>query len=183
MKWRFWIDVGGTFTDCLATAPDGRALQSKVLSSGLTKGTIDRFESEDGIVAVISPSFSESPDGFWNGAHVRFIDDKGQTIGENQIKRFRADSREPSFLLAQPLNQQITQAAIDIEIDAGVHAPVVAIHRAMGIAFTNQLPDCEVQLGTTARHQRIANTDGCQRRVGDLDWFSRPTGDWRPITA
>ncbi len=38
--WEFWIDVGGTFTDCLARAPDGRVLTRKVLSSGVTKGTI-----------------------------------------------------------------------------------------------------------------------------------------------
>ena len=38
--WEFWIDVGGTFTDCLARAPDGRLLDRKVLSSGVTKGTV-----------------------------------------------------------------------------------------------------------------------------------------------
>ena len=153
MKWRFWIDVGGTFTDCLATAPDGRSLQSKVLSSGLTKGTIDRFESEEGMVVLVSHSFSDSPDGFWNGAKLRFVDDKGQTIAENRVKQFRADLRDSSFLLTQPIDRQVTQTATGIEIDAGVHAPVVAIHRAMGIAFTDPLtdplPDCEVQLGTT----------------------------------
>ncbi|MEO0965707.1 MAG: hydantoinase/oxoprolinase N-terminal domain-containing protein, partial [Planctomycetota bacterium] len=31
-RWAFSIDVGGTFTDCVATAPDGRRLQTKVLS-------------------------------------------------------------------------------------------------------------------------------------------------------
>ncbi len=38
--WEFWIDVGGTFTDCLARAPDGRVLTRKVLSSGVNKGTV-----------------------------------------------------------------------------------------------------------------------------------------------
>ena len=30
--WQFWIDRGGTFTDIVARAPDGRLIQSKLLS-------------------------------------------------------------------------------------------------------------------------------------------------------
>ncbi len=32
MRWQFWIDRGGTFTDVIAQAPDGRRLTHKVLS-------------------------------------------------------------------------------------------------------------------------------------------------------
>src|SRR5207245_1408943 len=35
--WEFWIDVGGTFTDCIARSPDDRLVECKVLSSGATK--------------------------------------------------------------------------------------------------------------------------------------------------
>src|SRR5436190_17304198 len=31
-KWHFWIDRGGTFTDVVARAPDGRILTRKLLS-------------------------------------------------------------------------------------------------------------------------------------------------------
>ena len=30
--WRFWIDRGGTFTDIVARAPDGRLTTAKLLS-------------------------------------------------------------------------------------------------------------------------------------------------------
>ncbi len=30
--WQFWIDRGGTFTDIVARAPDGRLLTHKLLS-------------------------------------------------------------------------------------------------------------------------------------------------------
>ena len=33
--WRFWIDVGGTFTDCIACRPDGTLATHKLLSIGL----------------------------------------------------------------------------------------------------------------------------------------------------
>ncbi|HWB45133.1 MAG TPA: hydantoinase/oxoprolinase N-terminal domain-containing protein, partial [Hyphomicrobiaceae bacterium] len=32
-RWHFWIDRGGTFTDVVAQAPDGRVLARKVLSN------------------------------------------------------------------------------------------------------------------------------------------------------
>ena len=32
MTWEFWIDRGGTFTDVVARAPDGRLIISKLLS-------------------------------------------------------------------------------------------------------------------------------------------------------
>jgi len=35
---QFWIDVGGTFTDCIGRAPDGRMMRHKLLSSGAVKG-------------------------------------------------------------------------------------------------------------------------------------------------
>ena len=41
-RWEFWIDVGGTFTDCLAKTPDGAIRQHKLLSSGVTKGRVDQ---------------------------------------------------------------------------------------------------------------------------------------------
>jgi len=38
--WQFWIDVGGTFTDCIGRGPDGRLRRHKLLSSGVTKGGV-----------------------------------------------------------------------------------------------------------------------------------------------
>ncbi len=32
MRWKFWIDVGGTFTDCVAASPQGEMHTAKVLS-------------------------------------------------------------------------------------------------------------------------------------------------------
>lgn len=37
-KWHFWIDVGGTFTDCFDVTPSENLLRHKLLSSGKTKG-------------------------------------------------------------------------------------------------------------------------------------------------
>ena len=40
MKTEFWIDVGGTFTDCLLHSTDKVTRSHKVLSSGKVQGTV-----------------------------------------------------------------------------------------------------------------------------------------------
>jgi 5-oxoprolinase (ATP-hydrolysing) len=45
--WEFWIDVGGTFTDCLAKLPDGTIKTHKLLSSGSYKGRIGSGSTRD----------------------------------------------------------------------------------------------------------------------------------------
>ena len=38
--WRIWVDTGGTFTDCVAVAPDGRVARAKVLSTSALRGRV-----------------------------------------------------------------------------------------------------------------------------------------------
>ncbi|MCZ8322578.1 MAG: hydantoinase B/oxoprolinase family protein [Novosphingobium sp.] len=45
-EWQFWIDRGGTFTDVVARAPDGRVLTAKLLSE-------DPARTEDAAIAAI----------------------------------------------------------------------------------------------------------------------------------
>ena len=66
MTWQFSIDVGGTFTDCIAVSPSGRSTRLKVLSSAVTKGAIEQLES----YGFRDSSRSEAVD-FWNGYSVR----------------------------------------------------------------------------------------------------------------
>ena len=43
VDWSFAIDVGGTFTDCLAFHPDHPTRTVKVLSTGISKAQIDQL--------------------------------------------------------------------------------------------------------------------------------------------
>ena len=40
MAWKFWIDTGGTFTDCIALSPQGEELRVKTLSSSALRGNV-----------------------------------------------------------------------------------------------------------------------------------------------
>ncbi|MDI9411895.1 MAG: hydantoinase/oxoprolinase N-terminal domain-containing protein, partial [Bacteroidia bacterium] len=49
--WQIALDVGGTFTDAVAVAPDGSVHSTKVLSSGLIRTTIT--VDDTGIIAEL----------------------------------------------------------------------------------------------------------------------------------
>lgn len=108
-RYKVWVDVGGTFTDCFVVAPDDAAgqtgkilrgkniLRGKVLSSGLTKATIGPGSAPS---TLIDLSFQHLPDDFWVGAKVKLAG-----------HAFRASSNAsvvPQKLVPQATTQQIT---------------------------------------------------------------------------
>src|SRR4051794_34859890 len=62
--WEFWIDVGGTFTDCLAKAPDGSIRRHKLLSSGAIKGRVGSGSARQ---TIVDAHRKRDPPGFWTG--------------------------------------------------------------------------------------------------------------------
>src|SRR6185369_4382166 len=76
-NWEFWIDVGGTFTDCLAKTPDGSMRRHKLLSSGVTKGRVGSGSSQD---AIVDTARQGDPPDFWAGWQLTLIGDDGREI-------------------------------------------------------------------------------------------------------
>ena len=72
-EWHFWIDRGGTFTDVVARAPDGRVLTAKLLSE-------DPSRAEDAAIAAIR-QLSEAGTGPLPPAAVRM----GTTVATNAL--------------------------------------------------------------------------------------------------
>ena len=79
--WEFWLDVGGTFTDCLARTPDGELLRRKVLSSAVTKG---RAAVESSPEEIVDPARAELA-GFWVGYELRLLDDAGAVVAQTTV--------------------------------------------------------------------------------------------------
>ena len=67
-RWEFWIDVGGTFTDCFAHTPEGHLLRHKLLSSGITPG---RIGSDSDPRRIFDPARCADPAEFWVGYRIR----------------------------------------------------------------------------------------------------------------
>ena len=90
--WEFWIDVGGTFTDCIGRSPEGRLVTRKVLSSGITKGRVAVFKKW---VHFVDESRAGDPDDFWTGYKLRFYGAAGHVISITPVYGF--DGRTGTF--------------------------------------------------------------------------------------
>src|ERR1700755_2187468 len=86
-NWEFWIDVGGTFTDCLAKAPDGSIRRHKLLSSGVTKGRVGPGSTRD---AIVDRARCDEPPAFWIGWRLLIVDGAGDEIDAAPVIAFDA---------------------------------------------------------------------------------------------
>src|SRR5687768_11047166 len=137
-RWQFWIDVGGTFTDCLARRPDGTLLRRKVLSSGVTKGRAHCL----GYDTIVDPERIE-PERFWVGYTFRLLDGIGAVIDESQVGL----SVPGRIWLSSPLHAW--RESLHYELVSPEDAPILGIRLFLGLGLEQLTPPCDVRLGTT----------------------------------
>ena len=118
--WQFWIDVGGTFTDCVARSPEGELVRRKVLSSGVTKGCLSAPAS--GQALVDSRRIGETPD-FYRGFSLRADGGSGLWVELGVVRRF--DAATGTFHLSDPL-AAVVPAGAAYELYADIESPVLA---------------------------------------------------------
>src|SRR5437879_1392365 len=125
MTWQFWLDVGGTFTDCLARAPDGRLLRRKVLSSGVTKGRV----VEAALGHVVVESNVSVPDGFWTGYILFVFDEHGVELAADMVLN---SVRDGKLLRLDTLDIGWPPQSRSYEIASVEEAPILAIRLFLG---------------------------------------------------
>src|SRR5687767_10348660 len=106
-RWEFWIDVGGTFTDCFARRPDGTLVRHKLLSSGVTKGAAAESSTRQ---EIFDPARARDPEGVWKGYRLRVLDPQGQPLAEGRVDRF--DSKRGTLHLSEPLPIEVRRGQI-----------------------------------------------------------------------
>ncbi len=141
--WEFWIDVGGTFTDCIARSPENELLTAKVLSSGITKGQVGEVVGTD---RLIDETRSGEVDGFWNGYRIRFLDAHGQAVHQGIVRA--SSGARATLQVEQPL-LAVVEPGMAYELEAGEEAPILAIRRILGLKRDQAIPSVSVKLGTT----------------------------------
>lgn len=148
-RWEFWIDVGGTFTDCLARRPDGVILSHKLLSTSIYKGTVEAGSSAD---AIMDSRRREDPQGFFNGFGVtlsgaerageaRRADYDGVTVRAFDAATGRLELERP--LAATP------ETGTTYELASPEEAPLAGIRWLFGKRLGDDLGDIDVRLSTT----------------------------------
>jgi 5-oxoprolinase (ATP-hydrolysing) len=175
-RWEFWIDVGGTFTDCLARCPDGSLQRYKLLSSGVTKGRVRDASSRNGI---IDPQRIGDPTGFWVDWQLAIVDDAGRPIDAAKVTDFDAASgRLRLDGLARP---PLPHTAY--ELSCGAEAPVVGIRYLLGLRLAERVPPVALRLGTTRGTNALLTHSGARtalvttrgfRDVLEIGYQARP---------
>ncbi|MCA9099977.1 MAG: hydantoinase B/oxoprolinase family protein, partial [Planctomycetales bacterium] len=142
-RWQFWIDVGGTFTDCIARRPDGQLVTTKVLSTGVTKGA-----AADGsaTTAIVDLARCGDPPQFWDGYELRLIDTAGNVVARSRVASFHAATG--ALRLTTPLSSAPTVGQT-YELAGDEEAPVLAIRWLLGLRRDEPIPSVVVRLGTT----------------------------------
>src|SRR5688572_5534070 len=119
-RWKFWIDVGGTFTDCLAKCPDGSIHRHKLLSSGATKGRTAESSTQN---VIVDSARRRDPADFWIGWQLAIFDEAGNSVDSAIVTGFdvAAGSLSLSGLRQSPAD------GTAYELRCHEEAPVVAI--------------------------------------------------------
>ena len=141
-RWEFWIDVGGTFTDCVAKDLSGALHRHKLLSSGVTKGRVGAGSSSR---FFIDPARRGGPADFWVGWAVAVVGDDGQVLDRGEVAAFdfatgRLDVRS---LGREPI------VGTRYELRCALDAPVIAIRYLLGLPLSQPVPPVDLRLGTT----------------------------------
>jgi 5-oxoprolinase (ATP-hydrolysing) len=150
-RWQFWIDVGGTFTDCLAVEPGGAIHRAKVLSSGRLRFQGEPAASLDELRLVDS---NRPANDFFAGWRLSL--EKGRF--SSRIRSFDAETGLLRLENARP----DSIAADDVELWNGEEAPVVAIRRFLGLRLAEPVGDVDVRLGTTRGTNALLERQGAR---------------------
>ncbi len=148
-RWRIRVDVGGTFTDCVARAPDGALHLAKVLSTSAVRG---RLHGVSGRWLEFRSNGATAPAGAFVGGFVT-IGGESYRIEEGEVMRLRIDR---NFGKLEP--------GAPIDIVSPEPAPILAARIVTGTVAGRPLPPTDFRLATTRatnallerRHARCA---------------------------
>ncbi len=160
--WEFWIDVGGTFTDTLARAPDGSSRRLKLLSSGVTKGRLEAGSTCD---AVVDASRRHDPPGFWVGWQLAPVDADGNALGAGKIVAFDHFAGRPPRPVCDLCLRGLTHLPApdtNYELRSPLEAPVVAIRYILGLPLVEPVPPIVLRLGTTRGTNALITRGGAR---------------------
>ena len=152
--WEVWIDVGGTFTDCLAKSPSGEISKYKLLSTGVTKGkpAVDSSEA-----CLQDPLRRNDPESFWTGFTCSLFDSFGNVIYETQVIDF--DSRSGSLRLSESISWS---KVASYELACKWEAPIVGIRYLLGLPLSATIPSLRLRLGTTKGTNALLTRSGAR---------------------
>ncbi len=167
-RWEFWIDVGGTFTDCVGRRPDGTLRTHKLLSSGVYRGRVGRGSTRE---YLLDTRRRADPDGFFTGWHLTLLrpaapqtrGDRGQPshagttpgpprpdfdVIDTEVPVTGFDAASARLQLGRRLTREPETGWL-YELRCDDEAPVIGIRWLTGAAAGGPIRPGQVRVGTT----------------------------------
>jgi len=176
-RWRFWIDRGGTFTDVIGRAPDGRLHATKLLSNDPARGEdaviagIRRLLGAEGELPLeriadvrVGTTVATNAMLERKGARTLFVTNDG--LGDSL---FIGDQSRPDLFALDirrtpPLYARVATTALRLDVAGGELAPLDegALREAFAAAREDGCTSCAICLMHGWRH------GGQEARVADI---------------
>ncbi|NOX84429.1 MAG: 5-oxoprolinase, partial [Chlorobi bacterium] len=140
--YRFFVDTGGTFTDLIGLAPDGKVHRRKILSNGTIRGVIEKWISPDKI--KIRQKWELKKD-FLAGFHFRIK--LGDEWHERKVKSF--DPGKSILELTSDVSEHFRRKNASFELTSDEEAPVLAARLVTCTPLAEKMPPMQMRLGST----------------------------------
>ncbi|MBX3418015.1 MAG: hydantoinase B/oxoprolinase family protein [Pirellulaceae bacterium] len=163
-KWRLWIDVGGTFTDCIAISPTGVERELKILSSSSVKNVWQNDLLTATGMIVDSKTAVPCVD-FWRGYTISWQDAKGETFASGIV-----DHSQPGGELQVSLEKassetslsELSRRAAYYELVSPEPSPIFAARLLTSSPLEQTLPPLAMVLGTTRGTNALLTRTGAK---------------------
>ncbi len=154
-RWQFWIDVGGTFTDCIARLPDGSLRTHKLLSTGRYPCLAEAGGSATG---WRDAALRRAPAGYFAG--YRFACTlPGHGPVERTVSGFDHVQGALSFDAPLPADPPPGTRG---ELFSSEEAPVSGIRWLLGLRLDEFIGPIRVRLGTTRATNALLERRGAR---------------------
>ena len=148
-----YIDTGGTFTDTIATDPDGNIINRvKVLSSSALRGLGRRVD--ESILDIEIYENIDLADDFFEGYQLKFSEFPDQTfqVISSKKNRLSLDLEIPGKLTKE--------RTFPVEIKSPEEAPVLAARLITNTPLKKTLPPLQLRLSTTKGTNALLERQG-----------------------
>jgi 5-oxoprolinase (ATP-hydrolysing) len=152
-NWKINIDTGGTFTDCLATDPDGKPHRCKVLSSSAIRLTINKPGKPNLLTIQSTESF---PEDFFSGFNIRFLNYPGFS---SVVEHYSAESQ--TLKISESLPDHLTADTV-AELQSPWEAPILAARLVTATPAEKPLPPLAMRLSTTKATNALLERKGAK---------------------
>lgn len=149
-----WVDVGGTFTDCLVKIPGVGIRRGKTLSTGVVPVSVKWLDDRQAQI----PELSEDGEGFWRGASLCGRDACGAKLFQTSIQHSFPGGR---IVLTDSLGAMRAPMST-AEILCHREAPVLMVHRLLQVPLLESLPPVAMKMGTTRGTNALLTRTGAK---------------------